>query len=339
MFRRIALVAALVAAPLVPTAMAQTDQRVERVQFAPGTSGTTIRDRITGYEVVRYMLGAQAGQRMTVSLDTSNTSTYFNVVQPSQPQGPALASSEMAGSNPMVPEINRFDGILPESGDFAIEVWMYRAAARRGEVADFTLEVSIAAGGGDTAAPSGDYADGLSGGPDWWAVQVENTLNVRSAPSASATTIARLPKGRIVENRGCRMAEGRRWCQIADGDATGWVAGDYLVESAAPAGDVAYGEGDATNSEGYNATGEVPCATSLSAPMGQCAFGVIRRGGGDATVVVTLPGGGQRYLYFDGDQSSSDGGHTVWERRGDLNMIQVGDQERYEIPDAVRFGG
>lgn len=342
MFRTMALAAAFAAAIHAQPASAQDAPRVERVQFAPGTSGATIRGRITGYEVVRYMLGAQAGQRMNVSLSTNNTSTYFNVVQPSLPQGPALAISEMAGSNPMVPEINRFDGVLPESGDYAIEVWMYRAAARRGSVADFTLEVSIAPGDGATAtpaAPTGDYADGLSGGPDWWAVNVESSLNVHSQPSTSAPTVARLPRGKIVGNRGCRMADGHKWCQIADGDATGWVAGEYLVESAAPVGDVPYGQGDATNAQGYNATGDISCATSFSAPMGQCPFGVIRRGDGDATIVVTLPGGGERYIYFDGDQSSSDGGHTVWERRGDLNMIQVGDQERYEIPDAVRFGG
>jgi hypothetical protein len=75
-------------------------------------------------------------------------------------------------------------------------------------------------------------------------------------------------------------------------------------------------------------------------PMGQCDFGVIRRGNGDATVVVTLPGGGQRYIYFEGNQSSSDAAAgIVWERRGDLNLMSIGTEERYEIPDAVRFGG
>ena len=219
-------VAAALALVAIPAA-AQDETRTEMVHFAPGTSGATIQDRITGYEVVRYVLGASAGQRMTVALTTSHTSTYFNVVQPSQPQGPALARAEMAGE-PMVPDVNRFDGVLPETGDYVIEVWMYRSAARRGEVADFTLDVAIAAG-------SPDYADGLSGGPDWWEVRVGSTLNVHSAPSTSAPTVGRLPNGLVVENRGCQMAEGRRWCQIADGDASGWVAGESLVEAAAPA--------------------------------------------------------------------------------------------------------
>ncbi|MEY8839872.1 SH3 domain-containing protein, partial [Cribrihabitans sp. XS_ASV171] len=241
------LIAALALVLLPGLATAQDEPRVERVQFDAGTSGTTIRDRIKGYEVVRYVLGAKAGQHMTVSLDTAHTSTYFNVIQPSAPQGPALAVSEMAGTNPMVPEINRFDGTLPESGDYGIEVWMYRSAARRGEVADFTLQVSI--GGAASAAPSGDYADGMSGGPDYWAVNVDTTLNVHSGPSTSAPTVARLPNGMVVQNLGCQMAEGRKWCQVADGDARGWVAGEFLVEAAAPGGGAAAPAGTPTDAE------------------------------------------------------------------------------------------
>ena len=279
--------------------------------------------------MVRYVLGASAGQRRTIALTTGHTSTYFNVVQPSAPQGPALARSEMAGTNPMVPDLNRFDGVLPETGDYVIEVWMYRSAARRGDVADFTLDIAIGAGAGAvTAAGWSDEADSPSGGPDWWEVRVGSTLNVHSAPSTSAPTVGRLPNGLVLENRGC---------QIADGDAAGWVAGEYLVEAVAPA--IAGGGDVKVPGTEYNATGQIRCATAPSMPMAQCDFGVIRRGNRDATVVVTLPGGGQRYLYFDGNASSSAGGHTVWERTGDLNRISVEDEERYEIPDAVRYGG
>jgi hypothetical protein len=143
MIRIVGCVFALVFTTLSAPAFAVEGPRIEQVQFDAGTSGTTIQDRITGYEVVRYLLGAQAGQRMTVALDTANTYTYFNVIQPSQPDGPALAVSEQSATNPMVPELNRFDGVLPESGEYAIEVWMYRAAARRGDVADFSLDVAI----------------------------------------------------------------------------------------------------------------------------------------------------------------------------------------------------
>jgi hypothetical protein len=143
MIKTFVWVCALAIAAISAPAVAQDKPRQERIEFAIGKSGATIKGRIKGYEVVRYMLGAQAGQRMTVALNTSNTYTYFNVIQPSHPEGPALAISEQAGSNPMVPDLNRFDGVLPESGDYGIEVWMYRAAARRGDTADFTLDVEI----------------------------------------------------------------------------------------------------------------------------------------------------------------------------------------------------
>ena len=80
-----------------------------------------------------------------------------------------------------------------------------------------------------------DYADGMSGGPDFWRVNVHSMLNVHSAPSTTAPTVARLHRGMVVENRGCQFNEGRKWCEVADGDASGWVAGEYLVEAAGPA--------------------------------------------------------------------------------------------------------
>jgi hypothetical protein len=139
----VALFCAFAIAAIGAPAVAQDAPRVERVEFAGGTSGATIRGRIKDYEVVRYVLGAQAGQRMTVALNTSNTYTYFNVIQPSQPNGLALATSEEAGANPMVPALNWFVGVLPENGDYGIEVWMCRAAARRADVAEFALDVAI----------------------------------------------------------------------------------------------------------------------------------------------------------------------------------------------------
>ena len=51
--------------------LAQADDiRTERVHFAAGTTGTTIESSNTGYEIVDYKLGAQAGQRMVVTMTT-----------------------------------------------------------------------------------------------------------------------------------------------------------------------------------------------------------------------------------------------------------------------------
>jgi hypothetical protein len=95
----------------------------------------------------------------------------------------------------------------------------------------------------------------------------------------------------------------------------------------------------------FDATGQIPCAQAAGQPMVQCDFGVARAGGGNATVLVTLPDGRKRALFFEqadllsADVSEADGsGEIAATKEADLNTIRVGD-ERYEIPDAVLFGG
>lgn len=95
----------------------------------------------------------------------------------------------------------------------------------------------------------------------------------------------------------------------------------------------------------FDATGPLPCARSKGQPMGQCTFGVARAGGGTATVVVTHPDGRKRFIFFEkgkavgADLSQADGNMTFRAtKEADLYMIRAGD-ERYEIPEAVVFGG
>lgn len=51
--------------------------------------------------------------------------------------------------------------------------------------------------------------------------------------------------------------------------------------------------------------------------------------------------GSERYLDFrEGELVGSDPGKQVHQERvGDLNLISIDGSERYEIPDAVLFGG
>lgn len=64
-----------VAVAMASAAFAQ-DVREEIVRFAPGTSGTTIRETIKGDQSVRYSAQVRAGQTMKVQLDTGNASNY-----------------------------------------------------------------------------------------------------------------------------------------------------------------------------------------------------------------------------------------------------------------------
>jgi uncharacterized protein YraI len=321
--------------------------RTEEVRFAAGATGTTIRDSIRGGEFVLYRIGAEAGQRMEIRLKTDNGANYFNVYEPGRgPGDEALAVSEQTG--PMVPDLNVFDGVLPTSGVYSVSVYLYRNAARRGETANFTLDISIT--GATGAVVQGDFADGLQGGPDFWAVTLSDpngTLNVHDGPSTATRTIGRLPNGATLRNLGCRMNEGRRWCNIeatAPGGISGWAAGEFLSESGGEATD-----GDAlVPGTAYSATGTLPCVRSADAPTQDCAFGVTREsaGSGNGFVSIQWPDGGGRVIYFEAgtpvsyDQSEAERGIDMTVSRIDngINIILIGD-ERFEIPDAVIWGG
>ena len=91
----------------------------------------------------------------------------------------------------------------------------------------------------------------------------------------------------------------------------------------------------------YNATAEVPCITAADAPKGRCKAGVMRMAGGEATVELQTPDGGQRHIYFkNGRPDSSDANAPMRAtRQGDVNIIRIGTVEVYEIPDAFVVGG
>lgn len=98
------------------------------------------------------------------------------------------------------------------------------------------------------AAPPSD--DDLDGGPDYWAVRglaSNERLGVRLEPRSGSDVLATLRNGEIVRNLGCRMTGTTRWCRIRSTtgmDVTGWVAGRYLRESAAPPSVLPPGSGD-----------------------------------------------------------------------------------------------
>jgi len=143
----IGLVACLTLAMSAP-AMGQDGIRTERVSFSPGTSGATVSGTITGREGVDYLLNARAGQRMSVDMTTDNTQAYFNVLEPGE-----TAEAIFVGST----EGKAFAGTLAESGDYRIRVYLMRAAARRGESADYTLDIAITAGDDANAAGAAPF--------------------------------------------------------------------------------------------------------------------------------------------------------------------------------------
>ncbi len=121
-----------------------SDERNVQVRFDAGASSTKIEDQIKGYQYVNYQLGAATGQKMWVELKSQNNATYFNVFEPGKgPGDQALYIGSING--------NSFETVLPESGNYTVQVYMMRNAARRKETANYTLGIGIDAAASNAA--------------------------------------------------------------------------------------------------------------------------------------------------------------------------------------------
>jgi hypothetical protein len=299
--------------------------RSETVGQAEAATGTVIEGEVRGDDTVDYLVAGEAGQTLSVDLAATNASVYFNIL----PEGSdeALFIGSTSG--------NVADLTLPTTGTYVVRVYLMRNAARRDEAAAYALGIGL--GGAD-------FADSLAGGPDWWAVSIMpgSALNIRSGPATRHPVVGKAQNGEVMLNRGCRMTGPDRWCSIRVGGSgvQGWVAGRYLVETAAPAGPEMPEGGPVGEGATFDATGFVACATSAAEPMRSCPFGVVREGPGTAGVWIALGDGVERQILFEAGPpvaTNRDGALTS-ERSGDTTLVRIG-EERYEIPDALVNGG
>ncbi|MFM6405239.1 MAG: hypothetical protein ACKPGT_11500, partial [Microcystis sp.] len=81
------LLATLITTPVILPSPALSEIRKERVQFKAGTEGTTIQGKIKGEQVVQYLIRANAGQNMSVSLLSDNGGASFNIFAPGKVPG------------------------------------------------------------------------------------------------------------------------------------------------------------------------------------------------------------------------------------------------------------
>ena len=218
-----ALAVAFIATLLSTATLFAQQIETHRISFPSSATGTTVSGSIRGSEIIDFVLNARAGQRMTVQMSTDNPSAYFNVNRSGRASAIHIGSTDGLAYN----------GILPESGDWVVRVYLIRAAARRGEVANYSVTFSI--GTNSTPQPIPDFADGDAGGPDYWRVVTER-LNIRTGPSTSFAVAFQARFGDVFRNLGCKGIGVARWCQLETPDArrTGWAVGRFLRESASP---------------------------------------------------------------------------------------------------------
>ncbi len=222
-----ALVFALSAGFAANVASAQV--RTETVQFPSGKNQVKKSGRITGDQSVRYVVNARSGQQLAVSMWTDNKMAYFNILPPGSSEAIFIGQNEARLA---------FDQQVNKSGAYTIDVYLIRAAARRGEKANYEVTVMLEPGRG---AQSADFADGLAGGPNYWIVtgvqgRVKgNRLPAHTSPSKSAPAPYSFVDGTPLTNKGCKMVADVRWCMVAMRDVPaeqGWVLGQYLREYA-----------------------------------------------------------------------------------------------------------
>ncbi len=220
-----ALAAALALAASSSCAHAQNAPTVHRVSFRDGRA--VIKGAVKGYDTHDYVFPAGAGESIKVSLKSRKA--FFNVNPPGTEE--AVFNGSVAGST--------FTGEAAISGDYTARVYLMRNEARRGAVSPYTLTIEL--GPKSAAAEKGaDFADGLTGGPDYWqvtGVAAGDSLKMRATPSPKAKLVAEARNGASLKNLGCRNTGGQRWCRVEDASKQlGWVNGRYLREGSEPDG-------------------------------------------------------------------------------------------------------
>lgn len=195
------------------------------------------------------------------------------------------------------------------------------------------------------------YVSPDKGGPrNWQVLSTTDTVTMYEGMDIGAVQVKNLAPGDVLDNLDCKIAEEQQWCYVQPlgGGPVGYVLANHLQPAKAKDGTIGYGTDDSSLRAGqkqFDATGKIPCAKYAGQPMTQCDFSVARAGSGYATVVVHWPNQTDRVFYFRMGMAigvASSEAERVGEFSAtysqDLHQISVG-VERYEIPDAVIFGG
>ncbi|MDP5216486.1 hypothetical protein Q5Y75_04595 [Ruegeria sp. 2205SS24-7] len=126
------LLACLLAAPSVQA------QMTADVKFAPGNYGTMVNGTITGDEYFDYRLGANAGQKMFVELQATDTNgngtIYFNILPPGS-DGEAIYIGSINGNSTTID--------LPDSGDYTIRVYLMGNDRDTDKTVGYNIDLSI----------------------------------------------------------------------------------------------------------------------------------------------------------------------------------------------------
>ena len=263
---------------------------------------------------------------MTINFKADNRFDFFNILPPGGDER-ALCGFRARPTPAATP------ARCPADGDYVVQVYLMRNAARRNEVANYTITIGIGASTG-SPEPAGRLCrwphgrSGLLGGDG---VAANDELNIRKGASTKDAIVKGVPNGAILRNKGCKMVDGQRWCAVEDRydpAVAGWVAGRYLREAGAQAQENA-------SIRCPRAWHQLPChgTHSLHARRSARCQGLrIRRHArkpGVATIFITVPNGFVRVLSFDNGKVAPQSAVTSFSssRDQDNTIVKVNGQD------------
>ncbi|MBN7137308.1 hypothetical protein A7A76_21555 [Lysobacter enzymogenes] len=135
--RTVALAVALMAC--ANAALAADAVKQVPVHFAKGAVAATVQGAIKGDDSVEYLVVARAGQTLRVAMSGSSNAN-LNVYPPAAPGegGEALTLDTVYGKTGATHSVR-----LPADGQYRLQVYQPRAAARRGTVSKFALKIEV----------------------------------------------------------------------------------------------------------------------------------------------------------------------------------------------------
>jgi hypothetical protein len=312
----------------------------------------------------------------TIAADITTTSDYFHV-HLRDPRGHLNVHSEPStrsvrvGRFPDGADLRNIGGCVDSGGRTWCDVMLAGGGVSGWVAAEFLRDghppaAHVTSSAGVPLPVVNDFADGMTGGPDFWRVdlgQAGSALRVHGQPSTRSPVFARFANGTTLRNAdGCRMNEGRRWCYVSSvsGDVVGWVAGDFLVEGSAP--------GVATHlpvvpprsaaptpqpvpeqpilaAPVFDGSGTLPCVHDRDAAEEMCSYGTVQEGSGSGYLQITQAGYGNRSIFYENgvpsyfDQSQADGDIQMRVTRDGPNWIVFVGEMRFVIPVSLFDAG
>src|SRR5260370_15224401 len=98
----------------------------QRVRFPKGHNSATLRSQVSQRKAILYVVGAKAGQTMTVSLD-GDTKTRFDLSGPKDKDSQTMANG-----------VTEWSDTLPDTGDYRVLVFTDSRVA-----SPFRLKITI----------------------------------------------------------------------------------------------------------------------------------------------------------------------------------------------------